>query len=156
MSDEFVKNPETGRPVKVGGRIWHRLLKKGLIKNTDYKDPNILATIEEDENVKVKRFEINQSLPPEIEAVTGRGKYKNKIVKRKLPLVRKKPPVEIQQTQDESDTSDTDSDDDIKDMILNQLNQLNQLRMSQKNKKSTTDTDYTTEHEYTTTDVEEF
>jgi len=150
MTDEqFVKNPETGRAVKIGGRIWHRLLKKGLIKNTDYKDPNILATIEEDDNVKVKCFEINQSLPPEIEAVTGRGKYKNKIVKRKLPLVRKKPPVEIQQTQDESDTSDTDSDDDIKDMILNQLNQLNQLRMSN-------NTDYTTEHEYTTTDVEEF
>ena len=151
MTDEqFVKNPETGRAVKIGGRIWHRLLKKGLIKNTDYKDPNILATIEEDENVKVKRFEINQSLPPEIEAVTGRGKYKNKIVKRKLPLVRK-PKVEIQQAV--SSDSDTDSDDDIQDMILNELNQ---LRMSQKNKKSTTDTDYTTEHEYTTTDVEEF
>jgi len=148
MSDEFVKNPETGRPVKVGGRIWHRLLKKGLIKNTDYKDPNILATIGEEDNVKVKCFEINQSLPPEIEAVTGRGKYKNKIVKRKLPIARK-PKVEIQQAVS-SDTSDTDSDDDIKDMILNELNQL------RKSTYTSTDTDYTTEHEYTTTDVEEF
>jgi len=157
MTDEqFVLNPQTGRAVKIGGRIWHRLLKKNLIKNdTNYKDPNILATIGEEDNVKVKITEINQSLPPEIEAVTGRGKYKNKIVKRQLPVSRK-PKVEIQQAV--SSDSDTDSDDDIKDMILNELRK-STIQSKRKSKQyTTTDTEYTTEPEYTTdyqtTDVE--
>jgi hypothetical protein len=145
MSNEFVKNPNTGRPVKVGGRIWTRLVKKGIISDAGYKDPNILCESAPD-NPQLKITEINQSLPPEIEAVRGRGKYANKIVKRKLPISRKKPLVEVQQTQDRSDSSS--DDDDIQDMILNEFRK-STIQPRRKSKQYTTDTDYT-ETEYTT------
>ena len=131
MSETFVKNPETGRPVKVGGRIWTRLVKKGIISDDGYKDPNILCESAPD-NPKLKITEINQSLPPEIEAVRGRGKYANKIVKRNKS-VRRKPIVIRQQSRDSasalsrdsasalSDTESSSDDDDLKDMILNEL-----------------------------------
>ena len=142
MSETFVKNPETGRPVKVGGRIWTRLVKKGIISDAGYKDPNILCESAPD-NPKLKITEINQQLPPEIEAVRGRGKYANKIVKRNKSVRRK--PIVIRQ---QSDTeSYSDSDNDLKDMILNELSRSVKHRVRQpvypRSGALTTDTDYT-------------
>lgn len=33
-------NPQTGRPVTVGGRVWKRLVKKGVLDGTGYENPN--------------------------------------------------------------------------------------------------------------------
>lgn len=151
MSQEetFVKNPETGRPVKVGGRIWTRLVKKGMITDNGYTDPNILSENIPD-NPKLKITEINQKLPVEIQAVKGRGKYEGKIVKREKPI--RKKPVVIQQQQ--SDTSESESDDDLKGLILSELSQSSifpkkktkPIPIPKKNRTKsvyTTDTDYT-------------
>lgn len=83
-SNNLVVNPQTGRPVKVGSRTWIKLVNDGLIES-DYNDPNELYEIqdvdEKDDINKMKR-ELNEGLGPSSQAVLGRGKYKNKLVKR--------------------------------------------------------------------------
>lgn len=79
--NDIVINPKTQRPVKVGGRTWRLLVKEGLFEGS-YKDPRTLYEIQPEEKVDEKIEELNQTLPPTQQAVRGRGKYKNKIVKR--------------------------------------------------------------------------
>lgn len=80
-----VINPRTGRAVKVGSRIWTQLVNEGLIEN-DYDDPNELYEIqqndEKDDIINMKN-ELNETLGPSVQAVKGRGKYKDKLVARK-------------------------------------------------------------------------
>lgn len=82
MSEEYITNPNTNRPCKVGGRVWRRLVKQGLITETEYEDPNVLGEVgSNDEQELIDEF--NEELSDDTQAVRGRGKYKNKIVKRK-------------------------------------------------------------------------
>ncbi len=81
---QYITNPKTNRPVKVGGRMWDKLVNEGIVG--DYVDPNELATIEEDseeEAVEKKINELNETLPIGVQAVRGRGKHTGKIVKRR-------------------------------------------------------------------------
>jgi hypothetical protein len=95
MADgSYVINPNSGRPVKVGGRAWLKLVKEGVIENanssgTPYEDPAELYEYEEDatpDQVEETRKMINQKLPKGTHAVRGRGRHKNKLVVRKKPL----------------------------------------------------------------------
>lgn len=78
---DIIINPKTSRPVKVGSRTWINLVKEGLVAG-HYTDPKELHDVEEgeDTNELIERF--NKSLPITEQAVRGRGKYANKIVKR--------------------------------------------------------------------------
>lgn len=78
---DIVINPKTQRPVKVGSRVWRTLVKEGLFEGS-YKDPRTLYEVQPDEKIEEKIEELNQTLPPNQQAVRGRGKYKNKIVRR--------------------------------------------------------------------------
>ena len=78
--NNIIINPKTKRPIKVGGRIWLKLVKDGLVEGT-YSDPNEICDIVE-ENLEEKIEEINRDLPNNQQAVRGRGKYAGKIVKR--------------------------------------------------------------------------
>lgn len=78
---DIVINPKTQRPVKVGSRVWRSLVKEGLFEGS-YKDPRTLYEVQPDEKIEEKIQELNQTLPPNQQAVRGRGKYKNKIVRR--------------------------------------------------------------------------
>jgi len=78
---DIIINPSTQRPVKVGSRTWLNLVKKGLVEGR-YSDPNELYEIKEPIEIKEKIEEINKTLPRGQQAVRGRGKYKNKIVRR--------------------------------------------------------------------------
>tara|TARA_R110000787_G_scaffold191748_2_gene303247 strand:- start:6397 stop:7050 length:654 start_codon:yes stop_codon:yes gene_type:complete len=85
---DFVINPETKRPIKVGSRTWNSLVKKGILSG-NYNDPNELSTIDEDEEeyiIEQKIKEINKTLPNTEHGVRGRGKFKGKIVKRNKKL----------------------------------------------------------------------
>ena len=90
--DGFI-NPKTGRLVKMGSRTWINLIKKGLISVDDIeipKDENIIEEFEEipEEELEQKIKKINEELPIGTQAVRGRGKYANKIVKRsKTPSI---------------------------------------------------------------------
>ena len=84
---EIVINPKTQRPVKVGGRIWRKLVKEGILEGR-YADPKELYEIKDPSNVEEveeKIEELNKELPMDTQAVRGRGRYKNKIVKRSKP-----------------------------------------------------------------------
>lgn len=83
---EIVLNPKTGRAVKIGSRTYIRLVKEGVLKNKKYVDDNILLENPTKNNIEMKIQELNEKLPPGIHTVRGRGKYKNKLVKRKKRL----------------------------------------------------------------------
>ena len=78
---DIIINPKTQRPVKVGSRTWLNLVREGLVEGK-YSDPKEIYTLEDgdDEDELINKF--NKSLPPNQQAVRGRGKYANKIVKR--------------------------------------------------------------------------
>jgi hypothetical protein len=79
---DIIINPNTQRPVRVGGRTWLNLVKQGLVegKYTDSKELAILPEESEDVDEELKR--INDTLPRGQQAVRGRGRYKGKIVSR--------------------------------------------------------------------------
>ena len=81
MKGTIVINPQTSRPIKVGGRIWLKLVREGLLVG-ECKDDNEIYTIQEGDDVDEKIKELDKSLPPNVHSVRGRGKYANKIVKR--------------------------------------------------------------------------
>jgi hypothetical protein len=78
---DFIVNPSTSRPIRVGSRTWLGLVKQGLVSG-HYRDPKELAVIEDGEDVEQKINEINKTLPRNTQGVRGRGKYKGKIVSR--------------------------------------------------------------------------
>lgn len=85
---DIIINPKTSRPVKVGSRTWLNLVKEGLVDG-HYKDSKQLGVIDEKyttEEVEEKIREVNKRLPPNRQAVRGRGKYKGKLVSRKKQL----------------------------------------------------------------------
>ena len=85
---DIIINQRTQRPVKVGSRTWLKMVKDGLVAG-HYTDPNEICEVKEgdDEEELIRQF--NENLPPTQQAVRGRGKYANKIVKRnKQPSTR--------------------------------------------------------------------
>ena len=85
---DIIINPSTQRPVKVGSRTWLKLVKDGLVEGR-YADPNELYDIKEGDNEKEIIEKFDAELPDTQQAVRGRGKYANKIVKRnKQPTTR--------------------------------------------------------------------
>lgn len=82
--NDIIINPKTNRPIRVGNRTWLNLVKEGLIEGK-YADPNELYETKDlpNEQIETKIKEINKNLPITQQAVRGRGKYKDKIVRRK-------------------------------------------------------------------------
>jgi len=78
---DLVVNPKTQRAVKVGSRTWLNLVKEGLVEGS-YTDPKEIYHLAEGDDVSTKIQELNQELPMNQQAVRGRGKYKDKIVRR--------------------------------------------------------------------------
>lgn len=78
---DIVINPNTQRPIRVGGRSWLKLVKEGLISG-HYKDPRKLARIGDNPNKQIE--EINKTLPRGVQAVRGRGIYKDHLTTRKV------------------------------------------------------------------------
>ena len=92
VKGDYVKNPKTGRALKVGSRVWINLVKEGILKDISYQDPQIFEEVHQDDSeqdVDVKIQTINRTLSKNQQAVRGRGKYAGKIVKRnKQPSVK--------------------------------------------------------------------
>lgn len=82
---DFVINPITNRPVKIGNPAWLALVRQGLVDGT-YKDKKIVAIVpNEDELInnypidEIKK-EISKNLPFNLRVVKGTGQYKNKLI----------------------------------------------------------------------------
>ncbi len=89
----FVLNPRTKRKVKVGGRVWLNLVKQGIF-SPEFRDDKELHDVESGKDlrkeveVEMKIKELNETLPPNQQAVRGRGRFKGKLVTRnKAPSV---------------------------------------------------------------------
>lgn len=82
----FVINPLTNRSIRVGGKVYNNLVRQGYFQD-EYVDDKILEEVgeKETENInlmKEKIEELDERLPIDLQAVRGRGRYKNKLVKR--------------------------------------------------------------------------
>ena len=85
---DLIINPNTSRPIRIGSRTWINLVKKGVL-NSNFYDNNIIEEQYEEipeEQLELKIKQINEKLPIGTQAVRGRGKYANKLVKRNKPL----------------------------------------------------------------------
>lgn len=80
---DIIISPLTSRPIRVGGRIWLGLVKKGLVEGR-YTDPKELSQSYTDETIGEDIERINKTLPRGQQSVRGRGKYKGKIVSRNV------------------------------------------------------------------------
>ena len=80
-NNSIIISPKTNRPIRVGGRAWINLVREGLVSG-NYHDPNELYNIQDGDNVKERTQELNKDLPINQQSVRGRGKYKDKTVKR--------------------------------------------------------------------------
>ena len=78
---DIIINPKTQRPVKVGSRTWLKLVREGIVEG-QYKDPKEIYSVQDGDDEEDLINQFNQSLPITQQAVRGRGKYANKIVKR--------------------------------------------------------------------------
>jgi hypothetical protein len=91
MSLQSIINPRTGRAVRVGSPTYIKLVKEGLVDDLRVVDKStkVLYSIEEDDTdtaIESKIDEINDTLPPNQQAVRGRGKYKGSLVKRQKQI----------------------------------------------------------------------
>ncbi len=76
---DIIINPNTQRPIKVGGRSWLKLVKEGVVSG-HYIDPKKIAPIGDNPDQQIE--EINKTLPRGKQAVRGRGRYKGQITTR--------------------------------------------------------------------------
>ena len=133
--NEYVINPNTGKPVKKGTRAYNVLVREGIVSD-DVADKKVMYKIkpeDTEQEIEIKKYEIDKDLnereDESYQAVKGRGIHKDKLVKRYKPpptnkVIRKTVKV-IQDKKNEVDTTeynelekrilkllDSDSDDE--------------------------------------------
>ena len=116
---DIVINPKTSRPIKVGGSVWRKLVKEGLLSG-HYKDPKVLGEYTTDNDWKIKQKILKQQLPEEYVPSRGKGKYKGKIVKRQNPYesVKSKAKKGAKSLADQYDDFD---EDELRKMLMESM-----------------------------------
>ena len=126
---DIMINPKTSRPIKVASRTWLKLVKEGVIEGA-YKDPKELYVKKEsddDKSMEEMKIKLDEELPEHEQAVKGRGKYKNKIIKRSKPLTQKtverftENRIRKRSEQIQPELIDEESDNEDLDTFLNRL-----------------------------------
>ena len=84
-NNDYVRNPKTNRPVKVGSRMWRTLVKEGCLSAENFVDEKELYALKPNEDPTNIIQELNKTLPRNKQAVRGRGMYQGKIVKKDKP-----------------------------------------------------------------------
>lgn len=136
-NSQFVINPNTSRPVKIGSKTWTKLVADGLITGSEAVDTiaedHIVAEIEDEcpDEIQEKITDLNKEMPVDQQIVKGRGKYKGKLVKRKKAQVNIKEiseqvasaaSVAISNNIDQlADVDVDDLDDLLKSLIMEEL-----------------------------------
>jgi hypothetical protein len=99
---EYITNPETGRPVKKFSRMHNALIRRGIVPEEVNHSSKVLYRLkehededegqegqeghEEEEQIRELKEKFDKELEENDEqCVKGRGIYKNKLVKRKVP-----------------------------------------------------------------------
>ena len=98
-NEDYIINPLTKRPIKRGSKRWRKLIKDGIIDDSNFEDEKIIYVPDKNlnqkqinEDLEKAKIELKSEENEQIQYVKGRGKYKNKLVERKL---RKKKMVKL-------------------------------------------------------------
>lgn len=91
----YTKNPLTNRPIKIGSKVWRELVKEGKLSDKNVVDENELYELKPADDSSEIIKQLDKELPPNIQAVRGRGKYRGKIVTREKPFDNLKQTVDI-------------------------------------------------------------
>ena len=140
INGDYVINPKTSRPVKVGSAVWMTLIKAGILKNT-IKDKKELYELGTNDDVEKVKYEINQRLPMTQHAVRGRGRYENKIVVREkqptakdiLSITKKSTARVLQDDENIKNLQKLNEDDwenELSNMILEEINKPSKITKS--------------------------
>lgn len=81
IKGSIVINPLTSRPVKVGSRVWRKLVNDGILENS-YENQQGEYELQGDEDIEQAKEDANDYFPLNQTAVRGRGQYKGKLVGR--------------------------------------------------------------------------
>ena len=84
-NNDYIRNPKTNRPVKVGSRVWRDLVKEGMVSSQNYQDEKELYALKPNDDPSQVIQQLNKTLPRNKQAVRGRGMYQGKIVKKEKP-----------------------------------------------------------------------
>ena len=84
-NNDYIRNPKTNRPVKVGSRVWRDLVKEGMVSSQNYQDEKELYALKPNDDPSQVIKQWNKTLPRNKQAVRGRGMYQGKIVKKEKP-----------------------------------------------------------------------
>jgi hypothetical protein len=114
MNSAYIVNPETKKPIKIGGRVYNKLVKDGLLEDPNYElydiesDDDEIITVEEDRvKSKTKKSKLGRA------ASASRAALRNSLRRRK-PKQSKYEVDELSEQMNElycSTTSDEDSTD---------------------------------------------
>lgn len=136
---DYIINPSTGRTVKVGSKVWIKLVKSNIVSG-DYVDEHVIDDIEDDcsqGELDEKLTQIKSQLPSGITATRGRGKYANKIVKRHKQLNIQEITKKTSKLASKIVNRDEDIDEDeLEQMIFNELMIGKPKKVKQTQKKS--------------------
>ena len=136
---DYIINPSTGRTVKVGSKVWIKLVKSNIVSG-DYVDEHVIDDIEDDcsqGELDEKLTQIKAQLPMGITAARGRGKYANKIVKRHKQLNIQEITKKTAKLASKIVNQDEDIDEDeLEQMIFNELMIGKPKKVKQTQKKS--------------------
>lgn len=83
--NDFIMNPSTGRMIKIGGRAWRTAVKDGLLEGT-YQNENVVYELKEGDDVDKLKIDFDEKEDKNTQVVKGRGRHKNKLVKRRKPI----------------------------------------------------------------------
>ena len=124
---DIVMNPRTQRPIKVGSRIWLKLVKDGIISG-EYSDENVMGEYSQEESKQQlqKRIkDLNKKQNMGTHVVKGRGIYKNKLVKRNKQLSTQDISKKTSKIASKmiNDNSDEELERQLETMIYNELMQ---------------------------------
>lgn len=119
---EYIKNPNSGRMVKVGGRAWRKLVDEGVLDD-NYNNPNELYELKEDDDINELKRQYENELNLDFKPVKGRGRYKNKLMKRKItkPLNIHQTGRIIRKTKRKLQENPDIDDEELENLVLRQI-----------------------------------
>ena len=100
-TDKTIINPLSGRTILVGGNVWKKLLRQGVIPGR-YKMPNELYELKPSDDADEIIADLNKHLPKHLHAVRMNGKRKNILVSKRRPS---KMVMDLYGSDDEADES---------------------------------------------------
>lgn len=105
MDTDYVRNPQTGRLVKIGSMTYRKLINNRVIKNTR-RDPNVVYKLDDGDDINAIKADLKKKIKLKKGETLrkGTGKNKGKIIKSFVGGRYKKDPESSGDDDDEFET----------------------------------------------------